>query len=154
MKFDLRAKFENSYHPEPNTGCWLYEKVLNSDGYGVLLPSSKKTAKIKRKKIFAHRYSYEIYKGQIPEKMLVCHKCDTPSCVNPDHLFLGTDQDNTDDKMKKGRNRPGRHTYRDMNFCTKGHELTKENIYLRLRDGSRDCRICRTEYGRRYNGGC
>ena len=55
------------------------------------------------KKMLAHRFAYERAFGQIPAGMFVCHKCDNPRCCNPDHLFLGTAKDNTQDAIKKGR---------------------------------------------------
>lgn len=55
----------------------------------------------------AHRVAYEIAVGQIPKGLVACHKCDNNLCVNPRHIFIGTYQDNTDDKMRKGRHRYG-----------------------------------------------
>lgn len=57
------------------------------------------------KSIRCHRKAYELWYGDIPEGMLVCHKCDNPPCCNPYHLFLGTHQDNVDDRERKGRNK-------------------------------------------------
>lgn len=130
--------------PEPNTGCWLWTYRINEWGYGFFSTGSDKTKT--RKKFYAHRYSYELFKGPIPKGLLVCHSCDTPACVNPDHLWVGTDADNNKDCTSKGRNKPGRHIYRDMRFCKRGHEFTKENTYVRSRDGSRECRTCKNLY--------
>jgi hypothetical protein len=93
-------RFDDYYMPEPNTGCWLWlgsllgnhRKVYN---YGVFRAG--------RHHVFAHRLSYEKHIGTIPTGLYVLHKCDVPSCVNPDHLFLGTHQDNMADATKKGR---------------------------------------------------
>lgn len=75
--------------------CWLYTGGKKHNGYGLL--------NIKGRMIQAHRFSYELANGPIPEGQYVLHKCDTPACVNPGHLFLGTQTDNMVDKIAKGR---------------------------------------------------
>ena len=77
-------------------GCWNVKPTARG-GYG-------KIGIFGRTSLY-HRVSFELHKGPIPDGMMVCHKCDNPSCVNPDHLFLGTAQDNMDDKIKKGRHK-------------------------------------------------
>ena len=79
--------------------CWLWVGSTNRDGYG-RFDSGGKVYK------GSHRYSWELSFGEIPNGLLCLHRCDTPACVNPEHLFLGTNQDNTDDKIAKGRFRP------------------------------------------------
>ena len=94
MDLELIELFNISYIPEPNSGCWIWtEKVLNR--YGVI--------GFKKKIYKGHRLSFIIHKGEIPHKMNVCHKCDTPLCVNPDHLWVGTQKDNVHDMERKGR---------------------------------------------------
>lgn len=79
-------------------GCWIWEGAAkSSEGYGSFF-----TRKLMRA-TSAHRWSYEHYIGEIPEGLFVCHRCDNPGCVNPDHFFIGTAKDNNDDKMRKGR---------------------------------------------------
>ena len=90
----VKDRFESKIAYESMSGCWLWTASLDRQSYGYFF--SNKTEK-------AHRVSYKLYKGPIPEGLSVCHKCDVPSCVNPDHLWLGTHKDNERDKIAKGR---------------------------------------------------
>lgn len=94
------VRFERSYIPEPNSGCWLWlGGERGSNGYGGI--------KFEGRTIPAHRYSWILHNGPIPEGLCVCHRCDIPTCVNPSHLFLGTTKENNDDKIRKGRHIKG-----------------------------------------------
>ena len=81
------------------SGCWLWTGQKSQKGYGIL--QTQKSNKIKKHR--AHRLSYEIFKGPIPEGMYVCHSCDTPACINPEHLWVGTVQQNNADRVEKMR---------------------------------------------------
>jgi hypothetical protein len=76
-------------------GCWLWTAGTNKQGYGRLHIAGKAT--------LAHRFSWTIANGVVPDRLCVLHHCDTPPCVRPDHLFLGTRQDNDTDKILKDR---------------------------------------------------
>lgn len=89
----------------------------------------------KAKTFRAHRYSYQVFVGEIPEGLLVCHTCDVRHCVNPEHLWLGTNQDNVDDMVKKNRNHKPFKTH-----CIRGHELSGNNV--RIENGRRRCKEC------------
>jgi hypothetical protein len=94
------ARFELSWIPEPNSGCWLWlGRPRGSNGYGGFMMNERVYV--------AHRASWLLLRGEIPDGKLVLHHCDNPSCVNPHHLFLGTHQDNEDDKVRKGRQARG-----------------------------------------------
>ena len=75
--------------------CWVWKAFKNDSGYGLF--------SIKRHMYRAHRIAWELTNGQIPDGIEVCHHCDNPACVRPDHLFLGTQNDNIQDGINKGR---------------------------------------------------
>lgn len=81
----------------PITRCWIWTAAINSLGYGRVRRAAPRRLQL------AHRASYEIFIGAIPSRINVLHKCDTPRCVNPDHLFLGTQSENIVDCSTKGR---------------------------------------------------
>lgn len=90
------ARFWSKVDKGDGVGCWLWTASLNNGGYGQL--------SLCRRPCPAHRISYMIANGPIPDGLFVCHRCDVRRCVNPSHLFLGTAQDNIRDMVEKGRN--------------------------------------------------
>lgn len=83
---------------EPNSGCWLWAGSRTAGGYGAVKIGGRHG-----KSRYTHRLSYELNCGPIPVGAVVCHRCDTPACCNPDHLFLGSQGDNVRDAYAKGR---------------------------------------------------
>lgn len=91
----VMERFDAKYIPEPNSGCWIWLGQPRAQGYGGFRHEGKRK--------LAHRASYEIHIGLIPSGLHVLHKCDVTACVNPDHLRLGTNNDNIADKFARGR---------------------------------------------------
>lgn len=115
---------------ERDSGCVEFTGATNGHGYGQLADSDL------GRPVKAHRVAWEIVHGPIPQGLFICHHCDNPLCVNVDHLFLGTDQDNVSDMIAKGRHHNQRKTH-----CPSGHPYSGDN--LRMFGEYRTCVACR-----------
>lgn len=128
-RLSVEERFTNKVNK--TSSCWLWEAALDVWGYGMLNVEGKTTK--------AHRLSYQIYKGYIPEGLLVCHSCDIPACVNPDHLWLGTSKDNAQDRDTKGRH------YRKHGTKNPNCKLTQQQV-LEIKEDPRVYREIRDTY--------
>lgn len=128
----LAERFAACVQFEQNSGCWLWDGT-KSGNYPSLANA------------YAHRFSYEQHNGPIPEGMDVCHQCDTPLCVRPDHLFLGTRAVNIQDAVRKGRmtNRNGK---RRIGIDHHNAKLTPEDVRCIRLDPRTPYKIAR-DYG-------
>ena len=117
-------RFLAKFIPEPNSGCWLWHGAYVTMGYGWFQNE------------MAHRASYMMHVGPIPKSLYVLHKCDVKECVNPEHLFVGTQKENLVDASRKGRLKRKKQTH-----CNRGHPFDDQNTYYQS-TGRRGCREC------------
>jgi hypothetical protein len=145
MAFDIAWLLSRTRIDE-KSGCWIWTRCLNNKGYG--------SAHMRIPRISgAHRIAWFIANGQNPGLMYVLHHCDNPSCCNPDHLFIGTRQDNVDDMVRKGRNpsgnRHGARLHPESRLRGERHPLSKltaanvAEIRRRVASGEKQISMCR-----------
>lgn len=138
----FRTRFDAKV--ERGEGCWVWTGLRTQYGYGTITNGAGC-------KLLAHRASWELHVGPIPDGLWVLHRCDNPPCVNPAHLFLGTHADNVRDMWAKGRQINHFVLAKEhRTACVNGHPFTPENTMLRDR-GKRRCRTCQLEAYKRYN---
>lgn len=132
-------RFFSRLLPMNENGCVEWNGGCNHKGYGTFTREGRN--------IGAHRYSYMVANNikELSRKQFVCHACDNPACVNPEHLWLGDAKSNMEDCAKKGRIHNSTKTH-----CINGHEYSEENTYIVMHSGGRECRICRSVNKRRY----
>ena len=99
---ELEARFWAKVEPDQNSGCWLWAAGVSAAGYGRI--------KVDGKAQYAHRVALHLAGRSPADAEAVCHRCDTPACVNPNHLWVGTQADNLKDMWAKGRARPAAHS--------------------------------------------
>lgn len=137
----IEERFWKKVQKDDLDKCWNWTASRTQNGYGRFCIG-------KNKYFLAHRISYMLSYRVDPGELSVCHACDVPSCVNPNHLFLGTHKENIHDSIKKGRwdknSVPNGITNRNKTHCINGHEFTPENTYHYSQKNNAKGRRCLT----------
>lgn len=119
MSLDIRERFLTHIFPVTESGCWIWMAGVYGPGYGKFYFMGHDQG--------AHRVAWKLFRGPIPDGMCVLHRCDVRSCVNPNHLFLGTKKENAMDMVSKGRSGA---KYWDV--CAKGHSNWRKTTKRRV----------------------
>ena len=120
-KYNSKEYLLSKIKIDKKTGCWIWQASKNEGGYG--------RKRYKGRQTYVHRIFYEVFVGEIPKEMFVLHRCDTPSCVRPSCLFIGTHQNNSDDKYKKKRNNNLKGEEHGMSKLTEKDVLEIRRLY-------------------------
>ena len=127
-------RFERDLERLPWSGCWVWTRCVNSTGYGSI--------GVDGKMVNVHRFSWRLHFGEIPKGQYVLHKCDVRACVNPQHLFLGSQLQNIRDGQGKGR------IYKlGEDACKNKHPALPKNVYFTK--GHRFCLLCKRDSRKR-----
>jgi len=135
----VRNVIERNSLPEPFTGCWLWQKGTTNGGYPCV--------RFRGRTYMASHLALLSVGVRVPKGYDACHTCDTPLCVNPAHLFVGTRKDNMQDAKAKGR----LVGYGKRTVCKQGHPLCGDNLYIDPKYGKRHCRTCMRRWGREHD---
>lgn len=146
--------------PEPNSGCWLWLGEVNNKGYGMLSrkESVARILNLPSPERLAHRISYITFVGPVLDRLKVLHRCDVRCCVNPEHLFVGTQRDNMKDCAEKGRyvikrgaERPNAtFTVEDIHFLRSPAATAFSDIELAARYNTDRVSVWRARVGKTY----
>ena len=133
---DPVIRFNQRYIVNEETGCWEWQGAQTGNGYGYM--------EIGGKRIKTHRFSYQLYNGELIEGLVIMHSCDNRVCVNPEHLSQDTASANIKDMWQKGRAKAGFKkgpNYELGGQCMKGHDLTEKTLMV-FSNNARKCRTC------------
>lgn len=136
---DEISKYVLAHIIETSNGCWLWQGHANGGGYG--------EGTFQKRTWIITRLVFCATQGEFDPQLDVCHTCDTPSCVSPVHLWLGSRARNIQDSVEKGR-----HFLAASTQCKRGHPLSGDNLYVNPHSGKRTCKTCQTARGRMSYG--
>jgi hypothetical protein len=135
----ILARFESKILIDQNTDCQLWTGYVSKTGYG--------NFRVLGKTLRANRVAWELNIGSIPKGLVVCHRCDISYCVNPKHLFLGTQKENLQDMFAKGRDK-ARFFHKNKTICVNGHPYSVENTLWVAQE--RRCKLCAAVTRKKY----
>jgi hypothetical protein len=147
---ELAARLVSGVEVSDATGCWVWQGAKTRGGYGKLTFHGRQ---LRASRAMGMLALCGMPSWEAPTRLQVCHHCDNPPCINPDHLFIGRPRDNMQDARSKGhlQDLPGSSAANAAKtHCPQGHALVGENLYQPPGRRHRQCRTCSAEASRRY----